>query len=198
MATQENSVQFSLKELVQLESNRRSDEVALAKQRAEEEARRSAEAEAKARQLRVQAEAKQAAEIAAQQAREEAEQMLATERAKIAREDASYVAPQVTQTRSNAWMGLAAMFLSVVGLGTSLFYIASQPTSAAVRLSQQPIEITKIEQLAAPIDPVVKVLPETKPEIKVVKKDPKKDPKDTKPTCDYKKDPTCGINSTRD
>jgi hypothetical protein len=202
MARQENSVQFSLKELVQLESDRRRSEEEKARQRLEDEARARAEAEANARQLRVQAEAKRAAELAAQEARVEAEAMLAAERARISQEESSYVAPQRVQARSSSWMGFAAMALSVVGLGTSLLFIASQPNVSAVKVLDQTISVNKLETVEVPFTGVEKVTTveddTKKPEPKVVKPVVKKDPKDTKPACDFKKDPTCGISSSRD
>lgn len=198
MATQENSVQFSLKELVSLEANRRQDEDAKTKQRAEEEAKQRAAAEAQARRLVVEAEAKRAAARATQQARAEAEQMLATERARIsAEEKRSTITLQPAQPRrSNAWMGITAMAFSVLGLGTSLVYLATQPTVASVRTIQQPLSITQIEMLNAP-ELIVK---EEVISHEIKKGDSKRSDKTkelkkgntVKTSCDYKKDPLCG------
>jgi hypothetical protein len=204
MATQENSVQFSLKELVNLESDRRLNEEAKVKQRAEEEAKQRAEADAQARRLVVEAQAQKAAQIAAHQARIEAEKMLSIERAKIAAEEKRSTMQPVQpmqQKRSNAWMGLAAMIFSVVGLGTSLAYLATQPTVSSVRVVEDSINIDKTETLITESEPLVKVDTATNG----IKKSNRKKDDSTKaikvdvkkPACD-KTDPICGINSKKD
>jgi hypothetical protein len=206
MAAQENSVQFSLKELVSLEANRRQEEDARAKQREEEEAKQRAQAEAQARRLEVEAESRRAAERATQQARFEAEQMLATERARISAEEkrSTITLQPAPQGRSSAWMGIAAMAFSVVGLGISLMYLVIQPAVASVRTIKPPLTITLGDENKAPPDiaareghfdeEALKSDSENKGKSKVV--ETRKDPKNKelkKPACDHKKDPICGV-----
>jgi hypothetical protein len=197
MATQENSVQFSLKELVSLEANRRQEEETKKQQRSEEEAAHRAAEEAKARRRVVESEVKRAAEHATQQARVEAEKMLVAERARIfAEENRSTITLQPTpQRRSNAWMGFTALAFSVLGLGISLAYLAAQPNVASVRTIQPAISINRIETINAPVDLAVKE-EVIRDEIKTVKRPDKtkviKKTDEVKVTCDAKKDPLCG------
>lgn len=150
----ENSVQFSLNELFQIEENRRKEEIRKAKERAEAEARARAEAEAEARRLEVERAAKRAAEEAAEEARREAEAMLARERALLEaeREREALAAPVIPARRRSSVAtvtGIAAMILSVVGLGLTAHF-ALQPSGPAVNIIERPVSIVATEEIYIP------------------------------------------------
>lgn len=204
MATQENSVQFSLKELSRLEDRRREEEILREKQRAEEEARKRAEQEANARRVEIEAQARRAAEIAAQEARLEAEAMLANERARIAEEErraATPYQPAPQKPKSN-WLLAATLGLSVSGLAISLGYMMTRPVAAPLLVIEKPISISVQENIPAPTveaPPVVSEAPAVS--AKPTKPKPPKPGADTKPKppkrCDAR-DPLCGLEGNGD
>jgi hypothetical protein len=200
MATKqnENSVQFSLHELSQMEEQRRQDEAAKARARAAEEARQAAEREERARRAALEQEMRRAAEEASADARLHAEAMLARERARAAEQEAAAAVPVVgpaPKRNASALMGLAAMLLSVVGLGITAGYLATQER-APVRVVDRPISIFTTER----VEPAVEE-PTTPPGTtgEVTPKTPRvprtpKVPKTTKQQEDCRRDPLCNLD----
>lgn len=200
MATHENSTQFSLRELANIEEKRLQAEIEAARARAIAEVERKAQEDAARRRAEVAAEAKRAAERAAREARAIADQQLAEERARLA--SLPVEAPQPARP-PQSWVALAAVFLSVLGLSVSVGYGLTQSKSPGVASSNHPISISTVTERPAVVPAVPAVASE--PEASVEKK-PNRSPDrnhkagtssgnkggDTRKPCP-KSDPLCGI-----